>query len=190
MSHPLTQDFIRDMADFYSGRHIFRSIPGFSDYLIDQFGRVLSIRRGYPRLLRAGENHGYSVYVLYDAKGRRHTFSAQRLVLLAHVGPAPSPRHDAAHQNGHRWDNRPTNLRWLTRAENLADRTRHGTTGRKSHHATIVTEAMVRDILASDDHTIDLADRHQITAGMVRSIRRGSTYLHFASDVPRRNKST
>lgn len=47
-------------------------------------------------------------------------------VLEAFVGPCPEG-HEAAHKNGDKHDNRLENLRWATHAENIAEKTRHGT---------------------------------------------------------------
>jgi hypothetical protein len=49
-------------------------------------------------------------------------YRAAHLVLWSFVGPAPDGKPDAAHWNDDRRDNRLTNLRWASRAENLADR--------------------------------------------------------------------
>lgn len=43
----------------------------------------------------------------------------QRLVLEAFAGPAPTPEHEANHKNGRKDDNRPDNLEWVTRQENM-----------------------------------------------------------------------
>ena len=63
------------------------------------------------------------------------------LVCLAFHGPRPDD-HDAAHWNGDRTDNRPENLRWATRSDNLADRGRHGTInhGERNGQAKLTAE--------------------------------------------------
>lgn len=54
---------------------------------------------------------------------------------LAH-GPAPTPRHEAAHScgKGHEACINPKHLRWATRTENSADMIAHGTTLRGTKH--------------------------------------------------------
>ncbi|MDD1770970.1 MAG: NUMOD4 motif-containing HNH endonuclease [Methanomassiliicoccales archaeon] len=50
-----------------------------------------------------------------------------KAVLEAFVGPAPSRRHEAAHKNGRRLDNRLDNLEWKLKEDNEADKKAHGT---------------------------------------------------------------
>jgi len=69
---------------------------------------------------------------------------------LAH-GPAPSPRHEAAHScgKGHEGCVNPRHLRWATPKENNADKVNHGTTlrGERSARAKL-SAADVRQIRA------------------------------------------
>ena len=50
-----------------------------------------------------------------------------RLVALTFLGPAPTPQHEVAHNDGNRDNNSAGNLRWATHAENMADMRAHGT---------------------------------------------------------------
>lgn len=75
-------------------------------------GKVLSSRRvgKYPlyRLGKAGYAHGHI------------------LVLEAFVGPRPTARHEGAHWDGDKQNNRRDNLRWATPEENAEDNRRLG----------------------------------------------------------------
>lgn len=105
-----------------------RSIPGYEGlYEVSDFGQVRSTRReGTPGgILTPFVRAGYLGVYLYRGNSRRN-FHVHRLVLLAHVGPPPTPKHQAAHNNGNREENLLTNLRWATVAENTTDRARHG----------------------------------------------------------------
>ncbi|TGU44616.1 XRE family transcriptional regulator [Mesorhizobium sp. M2D.F.Ca.ET.145.01.1.1] len=72
-----------------------------------------------------------------------------RLICAEVNGQPPTPSHDAAHScgKGHEGCINQRHLSWKTRAENMADAIRHGTTtrGERSHHAKL-TEAEVRQI--------------------------------------------
>ena len=75
---------------------------------------------------------GYIEYRLqdHDPQGRGSSYArwpAHHLVLLAFVGPMPTPNHQCAHWDGNPANNHYTNLRWATAAENTADKVRHGT---------------------------------------------------------------
>lgn len=68
-------------------------------------------------------------YYVFGAKcpGRKALIKVHRAVCEAFHGPAPTPLHEVAHNDGDRSNNRAENLRWATRQENSLDRVRHGT---------------------------------------------------------------
>jgi hypothetical protein len=122
-------------------------IPGYEGlYDVSSFGRV---RRSTPsRLAPAGyllgprETHdGYVKYSLFKAGRYKHT-TAHRLVALAFLGEPPFPKAQAAHYDGNKKNNRLSNLRWATHAENETDKLRHGTLrgaapGERHHNAKL-----------------------------------------------------
>lgn len=67
----------------------------------------------------------YIRYTLYR-NGEYHWESIHRLVLLTFVGPAPTKRHQGAHGDGDKSNNKLSNLRWASPKENSADRAVHG----------------------------------------------------------------
>ena len=122
-----------------------RALPGCPGYAVTDEGRVLSYwtRAGnryvigaepheladFDRKLRDGSPSGYrSVCLRRDGK-RRRNYYVHELVLLAFVGARPTLDHEACHGNGKRDDNRLTNLRWGTYADNAEDRKRHARDG-------------------------------------------------------------
>ena len=94
-----------------------------SDHEVSDTGLV---RHGKTkRILQATfDRDGYVVVNILQG-GSRRPHAVHRLVLLAFVGPPPSPRHQAAHNDGNRANNNVFNLSWLTPAENGRDRRRH-----------------------------------------------------------------
>src|SRR5689334_17687347 len=93
-------------------------IEGFSEnYEVSSIGRVRRLTRsgrgrpaGYILSPRVG-HHGYRRYTLCRTDGRPKGFFAHRLVLLAFVGPQPSPAHQAAHWDRDTSNNDYRNLR-------------------------------------------------------------------------------
>lgn len=104
-----------------------RSIPSWPRYEASSFGRIRRAVPGYNthagRILRPCRARGG--YLVVRLGGR--TCGVHRLVCEAFHGAAPTPRHQAAHDDGTRAHNVPANLRWATPKENIADRRRHGT---------------------------------------------------------------
>lgn len=102
----------------------FRSIPGFSKYEVSSIGVV---RRGEKIISQKTDKDGYRRVAITNDDGKRKTIGVHVAVCLAFIGPKPSPKHEVAHENRTRNDNRFQNLRWDTCKGNQADRKRHGT---------------------------------------------------------------
>ena len=105
-----------------------RAIPGFPYHQISNTGLAkwsAGLKAG--GIVRPIINKGYATYWLKRYDGKFVAIRANRAVLMAFVGPPPSPEYDAAHRNGKRLDNRLRNLKWSTRLDNVRDAYRHGT---------------------------------------------------------------
>ena len=90
-----------------------RTLPGHKTYI----GKLLRPKRhqfGYPR-------YGLTI------QGKKKSFEAHILVLLAFCGPKPFPRAEARHHDGNPQNNHISNLSWSTHRDNQADKGRHGT---------------------------------------------------------------
>ena len=127
-------------------------IPGYEGlYEVSSCGRVRRASKsrtapaGYvlkPRLTW----DGYVTYSIWKA-GRYWHVKAHRLVALAFLGPLPFPGAHVAHHDGARTNNRVSNLRWATPAENEADKRRHGTVrgaapGERHHQAKLTAKVV------------------------------------------------
>lgn len=103
-----------------------RPVSGFPAYEVSDLGRVLSHRRGKPRLLRmTAAAKGYRLVKLSEA-GARRTVAVHLLVAEAFHGPRPEGQ-EVRHLDGDPANNRLDNLRYGTRSENTYDAVRHGT---------------------------------------------------------------
>lgn len=129
-----------------------RVCPRFPDYEVSECGDLRRVTAGRTR--RRGSRpkgfvdfDGYLRYALRDPGGAACAVAAHRLVAEAFIGPAPSDRHEVAHNNGSRVCHDYRNLRWALRKENHADIQIHGTSvkGERNGHAKI-TEADVHTI--------------------------------------------
>jgi hypothetical protein len=104
-----------------------RDIPGFSGYRITDDGRVWS-RKSKKFLSPTFDGWGYSQFRIF-AGGKGYTRHAHVLVLLTYVGPRPNGM-VCRHLDGNNHNNKVTNLKWGTLAENSADSKWHGRTWR------------------------------------------------------------
>lgn len=166
-----------------------RPVPGYPGYYATDQGYILSIGRGYmcPKTerLHKGYLHVQRSRSIAGHK-RMDKVPVHQLVLLAFVGPKPTPRHQTRHLNGNPLDNRPSNLVWGTASENMQDQVRHGTAvairrGDK-HPAAKLSERLVRDILsllADGRTTTSVAFDYGVTQGCISGIKRGITWSHL-----------
>lgn len=146
-------------------------------YEITADGRVFSVAsnwRGYGRreLRQNVHNDGYMT-VSIVANGKRKRFRIHQLVALAFVGPSPSPEHEVRHLDGNPHNNAATNLAWGTRAENAADRARHGRTVQGTRQiAAKLTPDDVRAIRASTETTRALGRQYGVDQSVISEVKR------------------
>jgi len=114
----------------------------FGVYEVSNLGRVKSFAVSPDgRILKPIISKGkYKRTTVTLCNQKQHTVG--RLVLTAFVGPCPSGM-ECAHKNGDPTDNRLSNLRWSTPAENEQDKARCGLT---HNTACRLTADDVRDI--------------------------------------------
>jgi hypothetical protein len=111
----------------------------------------------------------------------RKTVNPARVICEKIFGPAPSPKHEAAHSCGNgdlacvNWKH----VRWATHKENEADKRAHGTApiGEK-HGAAKLTEQQVRQIRASKDSSYKACKKFGVSNSMICRIRRREAWTH------------
>lgn len=138
------------MSEPATAREEWRPVVGYEGrYEVSDQGRVRAVARVTQRIvkglpvkhtikpcvLRPCTKSGHYYVALRDGK-RPKTLAVHALVLEAFVGLRP-PGMVCCHGTGGALDNRPTNLRWDTQAENNRDLVRHGT-----HHYSRRTHCM------------------------------------------------
>lgn len=125
-----------------------RTIPSFPDYEASESGDIRRI--GESRLKNQyWSKRNYLVVNLWR-NGAGKTCYVHRIVCEAFHGPAPAPRTDCAHGDGDRSNNRESNLRWASRAENEADKILHDRTNRGDRNGMAIL---------SDEQAQELKDR-------------------------------
>jgi hypothetical protein len=164
------------------------TIVGYPKYEVSDHGRVRSLihfdLHGIPRLLKlapcGGKKKGEPKYLMVGLVRNRvkENRLVHRLVLEHFVGPAPTPKHQGAHNDGNGFNNYWENLRWATQTENEKDKVLHGTaaTGAK-HGKSVLTEEQVREILSvtkwERGMVNEFADRFGVLPGAISKIKTG-----------------
>ena len=157
-----------------------KPIPSCPKYEASSEGRIRNAKTGVVRKTHFCGRHGYPMVGLQVA-GKQKTAKVHRLVCEAFHGPAPVGRNDVAHADGSRTNNRPDNLRWASRAENMADAIGHGRLdglakgicGSGNRNAKL-TEDDVRAIRAAPRRRgvlYELAARYGVSRNVVGNIR-------------------
>jgi hypothetical protein len=156
---------------------VWRSIPGTDGrYEASSGGRIRHIVRGVmtPKF----GTRPYLQVSPYIGR-RRKNFYVHTLVAMAFHGPRPDGM-ECRHLNGVCTDNRPSNLAWGTRGENVADMLRHGTQvkGRRVNTAKL-TEADVLAIRQSPETLTALGRRYGVTIQSIQAIRQRKSWRHI-----------
>jgi hypothetical protein len=124
---------------------------------------------------------GYIEYKLqdHDQRGRGSSYTrwpAHQLVLLAFVGPRPTPQHQCAHWDGNPCNNHHSNLRWATAAENTADKVRHGNIYQGRRKYTTEQVLNMRAMREEGSKYSDIMDKHNISKGNLSAILNRQTW--------------
>jgi len=155
---------------------IWLEIKGFPEYQVSSKGNVRRKKSG--RLLKATPGGtGYRSVKLCVGE-RRLDCRVNRLVLEAFVGPAPSGKHQAAHNDGNRLNNAVENLRWATPKENFSDRKKHGTWPCGENGPATLTEVQVIEILKSNLPNRTLARLCGVGEATITAIKKRQTWAH------------
>jgi hypothetical protein len=165
-----------------------KAVPGWEGcYEVSDQGRVRSLdrwtvnqrRRFFPGklLIPLNGTNGYKHVCLYSAP-RHKQVEIHRLVMLTFVGPCPDGM-EVAHGDRNKHNNRLSNLRYDTRAGNLADTRIHGTHRegetcvRSKLTAAEVTEIYSFKGLIS---ATPVASAYDCTAGNIYAIWKGKSW--------------
>jgi hypothetical protein len=166
-----------------------RPIPMTPGYEASSLGRIRNTARMY--VLSTSPNTTGYLHFTASLNGRRKTQTVHRAVCAAFHGEPPTSRHQAAHGNGIKTDNRSENLRWATPSENTMDAIGHGTwnrvhqTRRIRSHLIKLSEDQAREIVALKGRAgaTEVARRYGMSRGAIRSIWDGRSFRDLAPAV-------
>lgn len=171
---------------------IWKPIPSTPGYEASSLGEIRNVMSGPlydPRLYGriktvqfSGNGYGY---VSLSIDGRMRKRMVAKLVCEAFHGPAPSPRHQAAHGDGNRTRNVPSNLSWKTPKDNIADKYLHGTmpSGTKNPKAKLTDDIvadMRRKVRSGEATQQSFIDALGVSSTTVRNAIIGKTWKHVS----------
>ena len=96
-------------------QEVFIPLQGFPLYEISQYGNIRNVTTKNIKATRVSTNNYIAVDLSKD--GNSKTYLLHRLIAI-HFIPNPDNKQFVDHINGVKTDNRPQNLRWVTKSEN------------------------------------------------------------------------
>ena len=160
------------------------SAPNYESYSAGDIRRARPGRRTIVgKVLRAkAEANGYLRVCLYH-DGIKKFATVHRLVCEAFHGSPPTDA-DCAHWNGVKIDNVPSNLRWCRRAENIADKNRHGTMARGSRQGCAILNENdipeIRRLIAAGKPYSAVGDAYGVSKDTIVAVIKGRSWNHVA----------
>lgn len=163
-----------------------RPVPGFPGYEVSDLGRIRSVKRKTPKVLKTETDaDGYQRIQLFR-DGAYHHRNVHRLVALAFIGQPESASMVCCHRDNDPSNNKPSNLRWDTQAGNMADKKAHGTEQIGSRHPKSVISderaAELKRLLKASHRRRGFlqkaAKASGVPYGIAADISRGKTWRH------------
>ncbi len=170
---------------------VWKEIPRYPGFDVSNFGRVQSrwvtgphariIEN--PRIIKPtpphDETHRYPTVSIRTGYDQHKPFSIHRLVMMT-FNPKPYDGLVCRHLDGDVLNNRLSNLRWGTYAENMRDRIRHGTirNGERCHFTKLSDDQVIeiRNRLDNREKPKVIAEQFSVSRGAISSIKTGRTH--------------
>lgn len=149
---------------------------------VSNLGRIRSTLSEPPRLLSPSprNQHGHlAVNVGSRTDKSRRVKYVHTLVIETFGSPRPKG-HEVRHLDGNHLNNKPENLTWGTRLQNMSDARKHGTTasGTQNYHHKL-KDADVLEIRASTLSDTELGEKYGVSRHMVGKIRLRRNWRHL-----------
>jgi hypothetical protein len=147
-------------------KEIWKTIVGFKDYQISNYGRVKSLKYNKKKLLKSGViNSGYLIVCLSNSKIKKFKL-IHRLIAHAFI-PNADNKPQVNHKDGNKHNNHIDNLEWVDHSENMKHAYRsglHSMKGERNSNSTLKE----KDILVI--HCLYLNGMNQETIGILYNI--------------------
>lgn len=158
-------------------RERWRPVLGYPGYEASDRGHVRNARTLRSLLWQPSDSGYWRVKV--TVRGRQRDLRVHVAVLLAFVGRRPSPRHQGAHADGDKRNNRLSNLAWKTPRANAKDKRLHGThprefTGYDDPELALAAKILVLLGLSYSKAARELGMHRHSVSRIVRGLRRAA----------------
>lgn len=169
---------------------MWKIIPEFPEYEVSDQGdvrrRIAAQGTSSGKLLKPYDNgNGYLKVQLVNRDVKKRA-TVHRLVLQTFCGPAPRGKTDCAHLNGIRSDNRLSNLKWKSRAENMLDAKIHGTSamGERNGHAKLTQQDVLemRNLRKNGKTFQSIADTYSVSRSAASDAIKGKNWGHIVCE--------
>lgn len=157
-------------------------VPNWTEYEISEYGNIRRIVKKYgfigdrkPYLPKAGY-----LYIVMRENGKKKAQAIHRLVAEAFIGLPTKEKPFVAHNDGDRFNNHYSNLRYVTRSENEIDKLKHGKSNRgerqggaklKEQDVIEIKKALILGASCSF-----LGEKYNVSAGAIKSIKGGQSW--------------
>ena len=147
-------------------------------YSVSNYGRVSGIKgqviTPYP------QTNGYLRVGICSPGGTVKTEYVHRMVAIAFIGPPPTADHQIDHIDHNRANNNVTNLRWMTKQDNLARRLIARGEG---HFNSRLTAQDVEQITAmAGQSSVDVAQQFGVAPRTIRDIWNHKTWKEITNE--------
>lgn len=162
----------------YGGRYEVSNIGRVRSWVSTVGSRVVALKHPEIRTAKAAGSKGQYRAITLSLAGTKTRFYIHDLVATAFIGPRP-PGHEVAHGDGAGDNNQWTNLAWKTRADNHADKVRHGTMPRgEGHWNARLNAEKVKAMRAQGGSPTKLARQFGVSETAARQALQGKTWKH------------
>lgn len=144
-----------------------RVIPGFKDYEINNYGDIISYKRGVAKYLSTFPVAG-GRYLGVHLGSQHCLFYIHQLVALTFIGTCPEDM-EVAHKDGNNFNNHVSNLEYKTHLNNMKDTIEHDSGLYKLTDEQVVE---IKKLLGKKPIRL-IAKQFKVTEGCIYNIRNG-----------------